>query len=232
MGKFLRIVGKILRISIGIILILFSIYEYLSFAETNWIIFFVIGICFFIPDIVYVIKRHRTTKELQIRTEEVTNLAKILLENKYFQKEIPTIAFSVFLKDDEKAYIEETTKLYQPHRHTVRYAGAIRGVKGVYIGESIPKIYNVVIPIDSGTLILTNKWLIFNGISHTKSIEIDKIISVDILEDAISVAEEGKEKENIFYVWNPLMWKTWIFYLRTGWLPPETKVDVINKNNM
>jgi hypothetical protein len=52
--------------------------------------------------------------------------------------------------------------------------------------------------IDTGTLTITNKRLVFSGAVKNISIELKKIVSIDPYEDGISLSKEGKERPAYF----------------------------------
>jgi hypothetical protein len=52
--------------------------------------------------------------------------------------------------------------------------------------------------IDTGTLTITDKRLIFSGAMKNLNIELKKLISIEPYEDGISVSKEGKEHPAYF----------------------------------
>jgi len=55
--------------------------------------------------------------------------------------------------------------------------------------------------IDEGTLILTNKRIVFIGQKRTLNIKLDKIISIEPYSDGIALRREGKEKTQ-YFIWH------------------------------
>lgn len=214
---------------LGILSYLFSDVRSDEFGITSIVILF-IGLCFYIPEIISVFKKRKQKILKKELLQEVIEVVKTLEEHKVFQKPLPTISTSsIFLKKDEEAYLEENVVFSEPRKHTLRYGGAMRITRGVYIGGTLPKIVDVITKVDEGSLVLTNKRIVFNGVHHTKSIDLEKILSVDAYSDGIAVGVEGKEKESIFSVRNPLKWRIWIYYLKTGNFPPEIKIEEVDK---
>ena len=187
------------------------------------LLLFGIGTCFFLPEI------KQSSRKKGLRKFELKSAAQLkpYLEAIVFKKSLPTITPSIFLKENEEAYLEEFTVFSQPKSHTIRYGGAVRVAKGVYIGGTLPQHVYAIVEIDRGKLILTNKRIIFNGDHTTKTINLEEIISVDVYENCISIAQERKEKEAIFLTDKPMVWKVLIHYLKTGNLPPEIKIDSV-----
>ncbi len=77
---------------------------------------------------------------------------------------------------------------------------SVRLVKGVYyrFGKSISESHDELRTIDRGTLILTNKRLIFSGSKNAINIELKKIVSMEPYSDGIALNREGKQKTQYF----------------------------------
>ena len=52
--------------------------------------------------------------------------------------------------------------------------------------------------IDTGTLVITNKRVVFVGIKKTVSIDLRKIFSINIFKDGISIQRENKKRIEYF----------------------------------
>ena len=239
--QIIKLIIKTIRYVLGtsiIILGIFAIYRFNTYPKkdldiTNTIIIsllilacFVFGIYFFLPEIKQYIRKK---KQKEFESQLVEQL-KPYVETIVFKKPLPTITPSIFLKENEEAYIEEFTTFSQPKSHTIRYGGGMRVAKGVYIGGTLPQHVYAIVDIDKGELILTNKRIVFNGNHTTKTIDLEKIISVDVYKNYISIAYEGKEKEAMFSTTKPWVWKVLIYYLKTGSIPPELKIETVQSN--
>ncbi len=119
---------------------------------------------------------------------------------------------SIILKKDEKAFfLEEKVPLKEVRMVSKRSGGGmgVRLFKGVYVGgfqgesRSLPELRD----IDSGVLILTNKRLVFDGMIENKSLDLDKMLSIEIYTDGLEISFEGKTKSSFFMVKNPYLWK-------------------------
>jgi hypothetical protein len=225
-----KFIIKLIRYTISIAIFILGIYSLIISNRKNLvelfifsIICFIFSIIFLIPDIKQKLRKIKQQKEYLKLIEQL----KPYVETIIFKKPLPTIQPTIFLKDNEEAYIEEDSTFSQSKTYTVRYGGAVRITRGVYIGGTVPKYNSVITPIDHGKLILTNKRIVFNGEHTTKTIELDKIVAVDIYKDCFSISLEGKEKEFIFSTKQPWLWKVLIYYLKTGQLLPELKIETI-----
>jgi hypothetical protein len=70
--------------------------------------------------------------------------------------------------------------------------------------------------IDSGTLTLTNKRLVFTGSMESRVASIKDIVSLQPLADAIEVGTGKKAKRQIYLVHNPLIWTMVVGYVAKG----------------
>jgi hypothetical protein len=146
------------------------------------------------------------------------------------EKKLPTINTHILLKSGESAYLQDNVKLFETRKVTKsdRGGGAIRVMKGVYIGgtSGTSRSHDELREIDTGQLILTNKRLIFDGGLNTRDIKLDKIISVSEYIDGIEVAIEGKTKSQLYTgMSNPYLWKNLIYYIRQ--IPPSGELPTV-----
>lgn len=96
--------------------------------------------------------------------------------------------------------------LSEPRSVRKTYGGgggpSFRVAKGVYIRTgafaSRSESHEEIRSIDSGTLSLTNKRLVFAGQKRTKSINLGKIVSIKPFKDGISINREGKQKTEYY----------------------------------
>jgi len=140
--------------------------------------------------------------EIKEETEFLEKIASGDLSELPTSKEAP-----VLLKKDEVVYlILNGAGLYED-RTTYKYVGGTRGVsvrvaKGIsfrvggFKGERIPQIEQQ--HIDTGSLVVTNKRVIFAGQHKNLSFPITKLINVKNYIDGISINREGKQKTEYF----------------------------------
>jgi len=79
-------------------------------------------------------------------------------------------------------------------------------VKGIYIGGGESSSVQGLKQVDSGTLTLTTKRLVFTGSMESRVVNIKDILSVEQLPDAIEVSTGKKAKLQIYSVHNPVIW--------------------------
>jgi hypothetical protein len=60
--------------------------------------------------------------------------------------------------------------------------------------------------LDSGTLTLTTKRLVFTGLMESRVVKIGDIVSVQTMADAIEVSIANRAKRQVYLVRNPIIW--------------------------
>lgn len=114
---------------------------------------------------------------------------------------------SLILKKGERpvAAIPGVT-LKEPRSVRTTYGGgggpSFRIAKGVYIRTTgfgaRSESHEEIRAIDSGTLTLTSKRLLFTGQKRTTSVKLEKIVSMEPFKDGIAVNREGKQKTEYY----------------------------------
>ncbi len=106
----------------------------------------------------------------------------------------------ITIQKSENVYFKDETNWYEDRQTTTRvsYSGPsvrIKICKGVYyrIGSCSPKKVTTTEKklIDTGTLYLTNKRLIFVGSKSTKTIYLNKILSIEPYVDGVEIVKES-----------------------------------------
>jgi hypothetical protein len=65
--------------------------------------------------------------------------------------------------------------------------------------------------IDSGSLTLTNKRLVFDGSMESRVVDLNKIVSAEVAaSDSIQITTNGRMKDSTFTVHNPILWSVLI----------------------
>src|SRR6266496_427892 len=148
----------------------------------------------------------------KLKTVSPAKLAQLQSEAKeFFDKIIATGKITVtdnipvVLGTDETALLHEQSKLIEA-RATRVYAGAGTRVKGIYIGGGQSSSVQALKQLDSGTLTLTTKRLVFTGSMESRVIDIKDIVSVGALADAIEISAARKAKRQVYVVHNPVLW--------------------------
>jgi predicted RNA-binding Zn-ribbon protein involved in translation (DUF1610 family) len=105
-------------------------------------------------------------------------------------------------------------------------------VKGIYIGGGASSSVQGLKQIDSGTVTLTTKRLVFTGSMESRVVSIKDIVSVQWLRDAIEVSTTKRAKRQIYSVHNPLIWTMLVGYVAEGKLsanvikPVDSSADI------
>lgn len=164
------------------------------------------------------------------KKEEKIKLANDFIEEIKKKSGLQPITTTIMLKRDEKAFLLEENVIFRETRSVSKRSGAglgFRLFKGVYVGgykgeaRSHPELRD----IDNGSLILTNKRLVFDGSIENKVINLDKILSIQVYLDSIEISIEDKSKSSFFVVKNPYIWGA-VFNIIRGVPDPENLKDV------
>jgi len=138
----------------------------------------------------------------------------------------------IVLGADEAALLQEPSKLIEARATRVHSGGGVRVMKGVYIGAGQSSSVQGLKKIDSGTLTLTNKRLVFTGSMESRVVNMKDIVSVEPLPDGIEVSTGQKAKLQIYSVHNPVIWTMLVRTVATGGLsatvikPVDPSADV------
>src|SRR5438067_5822189 len=166
-----------------------------------------------------------TKKPKRISPEQVKQLTAEAKE--FFDKLIATGKITVpdtplVLATDETALLHEPSKLIEA-RATRLYAGAGTRVKGVYIGGGESGSVQRLKELDSGTLTLTTKRLVFTGSMESRVVNVKDIVSVEPLADAIQITAGKRAKRQVYLVRNPIIWATLTKYVIEGGVSTTAK---------
>ena len=116
------------------------------------------------------------------------------------------VGLNIILQQGEKAHWYSSTRLMEERaiRHT--YGGAVRVMKGVYVGGRRGESHGEMRQIDAGNLLLTNKRLIFKGGMRSFEHKLDKVVSVEEYKDSIGIGVSNRQKAQYFIVNEPHKW--------------------------
>ena len=109
------------------------------------------------------------------------------------------------LEASETAVLNEPSKLLEA-RATRLYAGGGTRVEGIYVGGGQSASSQTLKEVDSGTLTLTTKRLVFTGSMESRVVQFNDIVAVDAIGDAIELSVGNKAKRQIYLVHNPIIW--------------------------
>jgi hypothetical protein len=118
---------------------------------------------------------------------------------------LKTVWTDLVLGAGEHALLVDAATLYETRSYRI-YAGAGTSIKGVHVGGGRSWSEEELRRIDAGTLVLTNKRLVFDGGVENRAIKLSDIVSAAPLADAIEVSTQKRGKSLIFTVPNPLIW--------------------------
>jgi hypothetical protein len=105
----------------------------------------------------------------------------------------------------ESALLNEPSKLLEA-RATRLYAGGGTRVQGIYVGGGQSGSFQSLKELDSRTLTLTTKRLVFTGSMESRVVQLKDIVSVQATGDAIEVSIANKAKRQVYLVRNPIIW--------------------------
>jgi len=146
-------------------------------------------------------------QELQ---QSIINEANDFVERIRQSKSLTPIYSSLVLGPKESAFLEEKTILKEP-RSVRRYRSSgirFRVMKGVSVGTSggHAESHKEWRALDLGTLIITNKKIVFDGSKEDRSIPLNKILTVSPMLDSIEISSSSRVGSMIFPVKNPFIW--------------------------
>jgi hypothetical protein len=124
-----------------------------------------------------------------------------------------SISSSIILKNGEVAFYEAPSALYETR--AVRYSTGgglgFRVARGVYVGGGASRSLSEQewTQVDTGTLTVTNKRLVFNGARADRVVPIAKIVSASVASlSQVEVSAEGRQKSMMFDAANPIILST------------------------
>jgi NADH:ubiquinone oxidoreductase subunit 3 (subunit A) len=160
--------------------------------------------CIFIADNI-------ADKEARKRKDRLLAEAKQFYRDIDSSRSLPVVSTNLMLEAGEVAFFSAPTPLMETRAVRQSRSGhvGVRVAKGVYAGSSQGTSVSTQewTQIDEGQLVITNRRIIFQGTSTTRSIKFPKVLSIDYdLSEATGVvlmAVEGRQKNMAFQASNP-----------------------------
>jgi hypothetical protein len=141
-----------------------------------------------------------TQEKLDEQSAEAMDFLEKLNTGKFSPPDTPLV-----LAADEIALLHEPSTLIEA-RATRVYAGAGTSVEGIYLGGGQSSSVQSLKELDSGTLTLTTKRLVFTGSMESRVTNIKEIVLVQNFADAIEISSAKKTKRQVYLVPNPILW--------------------------
>jgi len=122
---------------------------------------------------------------------------------------LPTIPTDILLQPAERSFYCASSALYETR--AVRYYqsgfAGFRVARGIWIGGSGGRSVSNQewAKLDTGTLTVTNQRLVFDGAAQTRTIPLQRIVSVNSMCDSVEVSVENRQKSMVFEAANPLI---------------------------
>ncbi len=129
------------------------------------------------------------------------------------RKQLPSIRVSLLLQASERGILEEASILSEA-RASQSFGGGAVEVEGMMVGGLASAAVDQVEEIDSGTLVLTNRRLVFTGKMENRTLLIKDLLSVKHHASAIEISAAGKSQ--YYTVRNPIIWHEAINKLASG----------------
>ena len=152
-------------------------------------------------------KREKEMEDLRERLfqlqmeQDISNISQDLIKGETYLHPVDSPAE---LKDNEEAYLSiPDIILSEPQiSKKTSFETSFKLSKGVTVKSGAKKTTSAPLKklkeIDTGTLVITNKRVIFVGIKKTVSIDLRKIFSINIFKDGISIQRENKKRIEYF----------------------------------
>ena len=145
-------------------------------------------------------ERARLDKLKKMETDATAFMTRLAREG------LKPIEASIILQKDEFALLTERSALYETRAFRV-YGGGGTRVGKVFLGGGVSESRQRWKQIDTGSLTLTTKRLVFDGSQENRTIRVSDVLSITPASmDAIEVNNQRRGKASVFTVSNPLIW--------------------------
>jgi len=104
----------------------------------------------------------------------------------------------ILKKNEAPCLMLPNIQLHEDRMVRQRYGGAVRLMKGVYVGTSRGESHPERRHVDTGDLILTDKRLVFVGSRKSADIDLRKILSIEPYSDGIALSRSNKKNVEWF----------------------------------
>lgn len=153
----------------------------------------------------------------KVKDEDQRKEAQLLIETITNEKKLTPISSSLLLENEEYAFLTDETALFETRAVRTSSGGGVgvRIAKGIGVGgyQGRSESHQELKQIDTGTITVTNKRIIFRGSQENRVVPISKIVELKLHADGIELASTGKQKSSIFTVSNPYLWHIYVFVL-------------------
>lgn len=155
-------------------------------------------------------KRQRQLRLKQMQEEAEQFFRRILSDGL-----VAKISVNIVLQEGEIPIRQESSKLYEARAYRV-YGGGGTRIRGIYVGGGASESHQRLKEIDSGSLVLTNQRLIFDGGLENRTLKLKDIVSVESWSDAIEVSSSRRQKSQVYSVENPIIWSQLVRMAASG----------------
>lgn len=150
-------------------------------------------------------------KEARKRKDRLLAEAKQFYHDIDSSRSLPVVSTNLMLEAGEVAFFSEPTPLMETRAVRQSRSGhvGVRVAKGVYAGSSQGTSVSTQewTQIDDGQLVITNRRIVFQGTSTSRSIKFPKVLSIDYdlteAKGVVLMAVEGRQKNMAFQASNP-----------------------------
>jgi hypothetical protein len=176
------------------------------------------GVLLAIAVVVWIIRAvnsQTADKEIKERQRRNRDEAQHFFMDMEVRKQLPFTQVDVVLKEGELGVFQEPSVLLETRAYRI-YGGAGTRVGRIHVGGGASESHDRLREIDSGTLVLTNHRLIFDGGHENRSVKLPDVISANAWSDAIEISSSRRQKSQIYRVHNPIIWAQMIQMLASG----------------
>lgn len=171
--------------------------------------------------VLYVIYRRWLARKHKARIAELNKECDAFLAEA--RRGLLPIQASILLQEDEHAVLQEESTLSEMRSYRV-YGGGGTRIGRVLVGGGVSEPQYRLRRIDTGTLVLTTKRLVFDGNHENRSVRLSELLSVSPWVDAIEVSS-NHAKSQVFSVANSCIWANIIEAVATGKLQVVSEGD-------
>lgn len=162
------------------------------------IFYFILTILIISATIYFVKGKNKSTSNLQDKAKDFLEYFQPTFEKfkiiPIFTGDIPAL-----LRNEESPVLVLNCDFYEERYVRNFYGGSVRVVKGVSVFAGQSRNKSELQKLDNGSLIITNRRLIFIGSKRNTSIEYEKLLSLECYDNCVTCHKVGKSKSEVFF---------------------------------
>jgi hypothetical protein len=155
--------------------------------------------------LMFLVRSFWAKEALRDRMEHNRIEAKVFFRNLVARGRLTMVEVNMVLDEGEFAILKEPSRLLEDTR-----------IREMHIGVGASESYRRLRKIGDGLLVLTNRRLVFDGGSESRTANLADIVSASPWSDAVAVSTSRRQKSEVYRVANPIIWAEMIKNLASG----------------